>query len=425
MENNIFKLTDEHSKKIGLDLQAKIQEGLKESGKEIACLPTYINPGEELKEKVKNFVGKILVLDWGGTNFRAAIVSLKKGEKPVVVETLKKTLSAKELEGFKGEDLHREMASLIVQLKELDNTVTHIGYCFSYEAESTLDGDAILLRWAKGMNISDMLNKLVGRPLVDYLNKYEGIKGKTEFKTVKVINDTIACLFAGLEQPGYDSYIGLIVGTGNNMAAVIPAKQIQKLDKNYKGGEFIPVNLESGNLRMYSERPDGYLTEIDKKVDLCFPPEQEQLFEKAMSGRYVGAIFSNYFSGMEIDPEFDGKSLTDMLNYPAIYKDECVTVAREIYVRSAQLTAASLAGLTLVLVSYKNEKDFDKSISSVCLAADGSLFWSKDKNGLDYSELVKKYLKIYLQSYGLGDIHFHFSKLEDPNLIGSAIAALS
>ena len=425
MENNIFKLTDEQSKKISLNLQTKVQDGLGEYGREIACLPTYINPGEELKEKVKNFEGKVLVLDWGGTNFRAAIISFRKGEKPAVLECLKKTLSANETKGFTGEDLHREMAGLIVQLKDLDNTVTHIGYCFSYEAESTLDGDAILRRWAKGIAIPDMRNKLVGKPLLEYLNNADGIKGKTEFKTVKVINDTIACLFAGLEQPGYDSYIGLIVGTGNNMAAVIGKEKIGKLSKDYKGGELIPVNLESGNLKPYSERPDGYLTEVDKNVDLSFPPEKEQMFEKAMSGKYIGEIFRKYFSGAEIDPEFDGKSLTDILNYPAIYKDECVAVARQIYVRSAQLVATSLAGLTLVLVSYKNEKDFDKSINEICLAADGSLFWSEDKNGLDYNELVKKNLIVYLENFGLGHIHFRFCKLDDPNFIGSAIAALS
>jgi len=425
MENNIFKLSIEHAKKISLDLQTKIETGLKEDGTEIACLPTYINPGDELKEKVKNFEGKVLVLDWGGTNFRAAIILFKKKEKPVMLEGLKMILSAKETKGFTGEKLHREMASLIVQLKELDSTVTHIGYCFSYETKSELDGDAILLRWSKGIYIPDMLDKLVGEPFMKYLNNYEGIKGKTEFKTIKVINDTIACLFAGLEQPGYDSYIGLIVGTGNNMAAVIRNERIKKLDKNYKGGELIPVNLESGNMRPYSERPDSYLSEIDKEVDLIFPPKQEQLFEKAMSGKYVGAIFSNYFFEMEIDPEFDGESLTKMMSYPGIYKDKCVTIARRIYVRSAQLVAASLTGLTLGLISYKNEKEFDESINEICLAAEGGLFWSEDKNGLDYNELVNKNLTIYLESFGLGHIRFRFFKLNEPNFFGSAIAALS
>jgi len=72
MENNIFTLSVEQSKAIGLRLQEKIMEGLREDGKEIACFPTYINPG-------KDFEGKVLALDWGGTNFRASIVQLRLG----------------------------------------------------------------------------------------------------------------------------------------------------------------------------------------------------------------------------------------------------------------------------------------------------------------------------------------------------------
>jgi len=433
MENKITELSKKHLGKIAEDLQKKINAGLKDNGKEIACLPTYISPG-------KDFAGKVLALDWGGTNFRTSIILFEKGKKPVVLENLKKTLSAKEIKGFTGAKLREAMAELIAQLKNLDETVTQIGYCFSYPAESILDsefkpenglileGDLVLLRWTKGINIPDMIGKPVGKPLMDCLNNYEGIKEKTQFKDIKVINDTIACLFAGLEQPGFDSYIGLIVGTGTNMAGVIHKSKIAKLSKKYNGGEWIPVNLESGNLKPFTGK-DGeiYLSEIDKKVDLSLPAgdQQAQLFEKAMSGKYIGEIFSYTFDGAAIEPNFDGLSLTNMLSYPTIYKDECVDAARQIYIRSAQLVAASLAGLTLVLVSYGDKDNYDKSINNICLAADGSLYWSEDKNGMKYNDMVKKYLAEYLEDFGLSHINFEVSQLEDANLIGSAIAALS
>ncbi|MDR2682385.1 MAG: hexokinase [Dysgonamonadaceae bacterium] len=405
----------EQFKEISRGLQQKIAEGLRKDGEEIACLPTYINPGS-------GFEGKALALDWGGTNFRAATVQFKKGEKPVILENLKLPLSYKETEGFQQEDLFNAMAGLIVQLKHLDATVTHIGYCFSYPAESTLSGDAILLRWTKEIEIPDMLNKLVGKPLLEYLNNYEGIK--TQFKTIKVVNDTIACLFAGLTQPGYDSYIGLIVGTGTNMAGLLHKTQIEKLNKEYNGGDLIPINLESGNLKpRYADK--DYLTEVDQRVDEQSKDRHRQLFEKTMSGGYIGSIFRNTFPGIAIESKFDGEKLTNLMNYPAIYKEEYVTVARQIYVRSAQLVAASLAGLTLTLTSYQDKNTYDKSIHNICLAADGSLFWSVDQNGKDYNEWVRESLEKLLESFGLGHIHFHINKLDDANLIGSAIAALS
>jgi hexokinase len=422
MANNIFELSTEHLKEIGKNLQEKITEGLQKDNGEIACLPTYINPKD-------NFEGKVLAIDWGGTNFRASIVSFEKGKKPAILENLKQPLSCKEVASFSPEDLFNAMAGLIAQLKYLDSTVTHIGYCFSYPAESTLSGDSILLKWTKEIDIPALVDKLVGKPLLEYLNKYEGIKEKTQFHTIKVVNDTIACLFAGLAQPGYDTYIGLIVGTGTNMAALINKDNIGKLNKEYNGGELIPINLESGNLKPFPGfgKPDQkYLTEIDQKVDESSNYTDTQLFEKAISGGYLGPIFKNTFPEIEIEPKFDGEKLSNIINYPGIYQDTYVQTARAIYTRSAQLVAASLAGLTLVLVSYDDkEKSFDKTISNICLAADGSLFWSTDKNGSDYNELVSKTFQSLLAGFGLSHIHLHVSQLDDANLIGSAIAALS
>jgi hexokinase len=415
MENNRFALSLDQQRKIGLGLQQKIDEGLRKDGEEIACLPTYINPG-------KDFEGNVLALDWGGTNFRAAIVQFRKDDKPLILENLKQPLSYKEIEGFKQEDLFDAMAALIVQLKHLDASVTHIGYCFSYPAESTLSGDAIVLRWTKEIDLPDMLNKLVGKPLLAHLNRYEGMR--TQFQTIKVVNDTIACLFAGLAQPGYDSYIGLIVGTGTNMAALIHKNNIEKLSKEYNGGDLIPINLESGNLKpQYASQP--YLTPIDQRVDERSKDPGRQLFEKAMSGGYIGSIFRNAFPEIAVEAKFDGEKLSNLMNFPAIYKDEYVATARQIYTRSAQLVASSLAGLTLILASYKTSGDYDKSLTNICLAADGSLFWSNDRNGKDYHELVRENLESLLTSFGLGHIHFHMNRLDDANLIGSAIAALS
>jgi hexokinase len=421
MRNNSLELSTGQLKEIAKDLKNKIEIGLQKDDTEIACLPTYINPG-------KDFEGKVLALDWGGTNFRAAIVVFKKEKKPVTLENLKKPLSCIETKDFSQNDLFNEMASLVAQLKNLDNTVTHIGYCFSYPAKSTIEGDAILLGWTKEIDIPELVNKLVGEPLLKYFNNYEGIKERTQFHTIKVVNDTIACLFAGLAQPGYDTYIGLIVGTGTNMAALINKNNIEKLNKEYKGGDFIPVNLESGNLAPTpdAKRKGEYLSEIDRKVTEDSSQPDRQLFEKAISGGYLAKIFEKTFPNIELERKFDGEKLTNLMNYPAIYKEEYISVARSIYVRSAKLVASSLAGLVLVLTSY-NEKDksFDESINNICLAADGSLFWSVDKNGKDYNKLVSEYLHEFLAEFGLDHIHVYISQLDDSNLIGSAIAALS
>ena len=399
MQENIFELTNEELKKIADNLQEKIELGLKKDGTEILCIPTYINPKEDIED------GRTLALDWGGTNFRAAIVELTKGKEPVIVESKKKFLSAEKTIGFSQNNLLEEMAMLIGSLKNLDNQITRIGYCFSYPAECTTSGDAKLLRWTKGLEISEMVGSLVGKPLMDYLNNHPGIP--TTFTGVKVINDTVACLFAGLADAGKDAYIGLIVGTGTNMAGLMPMNKIEKL--NYKGRGLIPVNLESGNFN------PPYLTVIDGLVDAMSNNKGSQRFEKAISGGYVGEIFKTFFCNRKIKFDFDGEALSNVMNNPQDHPEEYVKVATWIFNRSAKLVAASLAGLIQVMLSQ------DETVKTVCLAADGSLFW---KSSDTYHQQVADTLNALLPNdvvVTMADL----TKMEEANLIGSAIAAMS
>jgi hexokinase len=397
---NIFDLTTEQLREIANNLQAKIEDGLKKDGMEILDIPTHITPKKDIGD------GKVLALDWGGTNFRAAIVEFKNG-KPSVIESKKKPISAKETAGFKQDDLFNEMASLICELENLDESVTQIGYCFSYPAASRLNGDAILLRWTKGIEIWDMVEQPVGEPLMKFLNNYKNIR--TTFTNIKVINDTVACLFAGLSETGFDSYMGLIVGTGTNMASLMQLDKIEKLNRKDEG--VIPVNLESGNFK------PPHLTVVDGLVDAMSNNKGNQLFEKAISGGYVGDVFKTVFMNQKIKYDFDGADLSNMINHPAGKPADQVNVAQWIYDRSAKLVAASLAGLAQVLVAQND------SIKNICLAADGSVFWGKDQNNETYyKNLVAKVLDILLPA---GVTITIIDEMQDPNLVGSAISALS
>ena len=397
---NIFDLTTQQLKEIANSLQAKIEEGLNKDGMEISDIPTFITPKKNIID------GKVLTLDWGGTNFRAAIVLFKEG-KPFIIESKKKPLSAKETAGFKQDDLLNEMALLICDLENLDESVTQIGYCFSYPAASKPNGDAVLLRWTKGIDIPDMIEKPIGEPLMRYLNNFKN--KKTTFQHIKVINDTVACLFAGLSEIGFDTYMGLIVGTGTNMASLMPLDKIKKLNNKDQG--VIPVNLESGNFR------PQHLTVVDGLVDAMSNNKGNQLFEKAISGGYVGEIFKTFFFNRRIKYDFDGADLANLINKTNGQPEDQVKVGQWIYDRSAKLVAASLAGLAQVLVSQNN------AIKRICLAADGSVFWGKDKhNETYYKDLVAKELELLLPP---GVTITVIDEMQDPNLIGSAISALS
>ncbi|EKA91867.1 hexokinase family protein [Bacteroides hominis] len=402
MEKNIFKLDNEQLKGIAYAFREKVEEGLSKKNAEIQCIPTFILP------KAADVRGKALVLDLGGTNYRVAIVDFTQ-EKPVIYPNngWKKDMSVMKSPGYTREELFKELADLIVEIKREEEMP--IGYCFSYPAESVPGGDAKLLRWTKGVDIRKMVGQFVGKPLLDYLNE----KNKIKFTGIKVLNDTIASLFAGLTDKSYDAYIGLIVGTGTNMATFIPADKIKKLDPAYSVEGLIPVNLESGNFH------PPFLTAVDDTVDAMSDSMGKQRFEKAVSGMYLGDILKAAFPLDEFEEKFDARKLTAIMNYPDIHKDIYVQVARWIYSRSAQLVAASLAGLIALLKSY------NKDIHRICLIAEGSLFWSESRKDKSYNILVMEKLQELLRELQLEDVEVHINNMSNANLIGTGIAALT
>ncbi|MCM0233227.1 MULTISPECIES: hexokinase family protein [Bacteroides] len=402
MEKNIFKLDNEQLKGIAYAFREKVEEGLSKKNAEIQCIPTFILP------KAADVRGKALVLDLGGTNYRVAIVDFTQ-EKPVIYPSngWKKDMSVMKSPGYTREELFKELADLIVEIKREEEMP--VGYCFSYPAESVPGGDAKLLRWTKGVDIRRMVGQFVGKPLLDYLNE----KNKIKFTGIKVLNDTIASLFAGLTDKSYDAYIGLIVGTGTNMATFIPADKIKKLDPAYSVEGLIPVNLESGNFH------PPFLTAVDDTVDAMSDSMGKQRFEKAVSGMYLGDILKAAFPLDEFEENFDARKLTAVMNYPDIHKDIYVQVARWIYSRSAQLVAASLAGLIALLKSY------NKDIHRICLIAEGSLFWSESRKDKSYNILVMEKLQELLRELQLEDVEVHINNMSNANLIGTGMAALT
>lgn len=397
-----FKLKTAQLKQIALDLEDKIEIGLNNDNTEIKTIPTYIHPlscGAE---------GQAVVLDWGGTNYRAAVINFAGG---VAKITPKKAgsldLSASTTKGFSLEDLLAKQSEFVNEI-ELPLKAP-IGYCFSYPAECLPNGDAELIKWTKGIDIKDMIGNPVGKPLLDYLNK----SGKAEFTGIKVINDTVASLFAGLTNPNFDAYIGLIVGTGTNMAAFMNADKISKIDSSLNWQGLTPVNLESGNFN------PPHLTEYDGRVDEKSDNKGSQRFEKAVSGMYIGQILREVFPEDGFDENTDGKALTDIVNAADQHKKKHVKIAKQIYKRSAKLVAASLAGLIDLLIAH------DKSIKKVRITAEGSLFWSEVTNCKNYNKVVKNTLKVLLSELGHKKIKVNIAQIESANMIGSGIAALS
>ncbi|NDV47757.1 hexokinase [Paludibacter sp. 221] len=434
MRDNSLDLSIGNMQDIAITLQKRIAEGLKKDGTEIACLPLYI----DLKQIGGLTEGsRILVIDFGGTNLRAAIATLK--NRLIIIEDnyiIKRELPSKVKEsGYTRDMFFAEILSLVKDLP-LEG-ITQIGYCFSYPTKTSKDGtDEILIKWTKGLMIEDMEGKPVGEPLKAYLNEKLNSKG-IHFKTIRVANDTVASLLAGLDgEPKDNSHIGIIVGTGYNIACLIKPEG-NKLKSTYS----IPVNLESGGLH-----PMGYLSEADDILSInteekkfeeeeetnkkkaegrkeIYKPRQfeyknEQRIEKAISGAYLGNLLKTIYPYYGFDKKFDTERLNAIINYPGIYKDEIVATAWKIYERSAKFVATSLAGVILMLIEQ------DPKLEKIHISAEGSLFWSKAGENNSYKQIVETQLSLLLKKLNQNVQVEIFDEKENAILRGTAIAGL-
>lgn len=364
-------------------LAARIVAGLSTHGGEIAALPAYLAPPPE------GMTGRAVVVDAGGTNLRAAIVELAPGG-------ASRLLAGPESEKLPGgpevsaEEFFDAQAALVERLGPVHGLP--VGYCFSYPSETLPSLDARLIRWTKGIQVPGVEGTSVGEALGRALGARRLRPGP-----VHVLNDTVATLIGGAFAHGganRSSFIGLIVGTGNNMATFLPASRIPKLGT----GHFVApmaVNLESGNFN------PPHLQPFDDEVDAASENPGAQRFEKAVSGAYLPRLFARL---RPAHPPLS--SAADLVRLRDGGSGEDQRIAGELLQRSADLVAAALAAVADVL----------EGPAEIGVLAEGSLFWGDPS----YAPRTQAQLQALLGERTRARIH----RLDHVNLIGSACAAL-
>lgn len=394
-ELNLSALID-----VALALKENVRIGLAEDHAQIKCLPTFIAPKRRLPD------GPAYVLDLGGSNLRAAVVRFQDGKAHYVKGPLKMAMPWKRNSALPKDEFLELQAGLLASLQY--EKKCPLGYCFSYPATSTINRDAVLLDWTKGIAVPHTRGKPIGEMLIRHVKQRHK---ELRISAVSVINDTVASLFAGLTRPEIDACIGLIVGTGTNMAAFMDAAFISKLSQglNWKGQ--IPINLESGNFI------PPHLTRYDDAVDAASENKGAQRFEKAASGLYLSRIFKSVFPDAKLDPDAGAKGLIRLYRDAGPCRTGEAAVAKSLYSRSAKLTAAALTGLVCVLSQQQ-------PIRRVRVVAEGGLFNSCLDSQTRYASIVKTTCKTLFENLGLPEVKMIFSRIRNANLVGTAIAAL-
>jgi hexokinase len=368
--------------------RARIAEGLKESQQEIKALPAFLSPPR------RGTSGEALVVDIGGTNCRAALVQCDaSGGQKVVAGPVGATLPVRDggrLESAAAFfDFQAALAAQVANGRSVP-----VGYCFSYPAEVGPNWDAKLLRWTKGLDIPGVVGREVGALLRAALRA----RNIQAVRTV-VLNDTVASLMAGAAWASSPRVIGLILGTGTNMASFFSGARITKCT-GLEASAPMAVNLESGNFT-----PPG-LTAYDDQVDAASNDPGPQRFEKAVSGFWLPQVFAAMY------PEFKGFDPREGSGGLVRLRDtsedpRAREVADTLLTRSADMVAAGLAAVI----------DLHEGPEPVTVVAEGSLFWKDPQYEPRVSHTLSKLLD--------GEKPFSIRHMDDANLMGSAIAALA
>lgn len=240
-----------------------------------------------LKKTHRNEEGVFYALDLGGTNFRVLRVQLagkdrrvaKRESKEVSIPPHLMSGNASELFGF----IASALAKYVAAAGEGDGRQRELGFTFSFPVRQTSIASGTLIKWTKAFSVDDAVGEDVVAELQTAMEK-QGV----DMRVAALINDTVGTLAAG-RYNDEDVVVGVILGTGSNAAYVEEASAIPKL--KLEGGELpksgnMVINTEWGNF--YS--PCLPITEYDQALDEESLNPGEQIFEKLVSGMYLGEI---------------------------------------------------------------------------------------------------------------------------------------
>lgn len=269
----------------------------------VKMLPTFVRSTPDGTEQ-----GEFLALDLGGSNFRILLVKVKgNGEQKVEMESQIYDIPELVMRGS-GSELFDHIADCLASFLEkmgIKDKKLPLGFTFSFPCQQTKLDESVLMSWTKGFRLSGV----EGKDVVSLLRR--SIKKRGDFDTdiMAVISDTVGTMMTC----GFDDRhceIGLIVGTGTNACYMEQMRNLQLLDGDE--GQMC-VNTEWGAFG-----DDGALedlrTDIDREIDAGSLNPGKQLFEKMISGMYMGELVRLILVKMARDSLlFEGKTTAELL----------------------------------------------------------------------------------------------------------------
>ncbi|KAL3863611.1 hypothetical protein ACJMK2_005362 [Sinanodonta woodiana] len=354
----------------------------------VKMFPTYVRAVPDGTEE-----GDYLALDLGGTNFRVLLINLKGQE---VNMDSKIYLIPQSIMLGTGEQLFDHIADCISKFMvshKLGGKKLPLGFTFSFPCRQEGLDKAILTTWTKGFKCEGV----EGEDIVRLLHEAIKRRGDMAVDCLAVINDTVGALMS-CAHSDRQCAIGLILGTGTNACYIERLENVELANVEAEDGpNEMLINTEWGAFG-----DDGCLdfvrTEYDRHVDKHSLNPGLQIYEKMISGMYMGEIvrlvlvklvkhsllfggegsellsqrgrfYTKYVSEIESDVDDGFKNTKQVFEELEIYKsteEDCRIVQHVCSLISSRAAYLASAGIACIL----NKMDRPE----VTVAVDGSLY---------------------------------------------------
>jgi len=277
-------------------------------GASIKMLPSYVTRIPTGMER-----GVYYALDLGGTNFRTTRFVFDGAGGSKQTDERKYSIPDEVMTGG-ADDLFEFLAECIMSLdvQEEPGVERLYGFTFSFPMHQTALDKGILLNWTKGFTASGVIGNDVVAMLQETLEK-KNFKGEIR----SIANDTVGTLVSSAYNDP-STMVGVILGTGTNAAYREKVENILSLPEEIraKGGEMV-IDTEWGNFGSGRLKPLP-VNEYDTLIDKDSRNPGEQIFEKMISGMYLG--------------ELTRLCLADLFKKKAIWSDSNTSVSEDLIV---------------------------------------------------------------------------------------------
>ncbi|KAK2971455.1 hypothetical protein RJ640_020861 [Escallonia rubra] len=281
-----------------------------DGGSDLKMILSYVDSLPTVNEK-----GLFYALDLGGTNFRVLRVQLGGKDERVIATEFDQVSIPQDLMFRTTEDLFDFIASGLAKFAQKEGGKFHlaqgrmreIGFTFSFPVKQTSIDAGILIKWTKGFAVSGT----AGKDVVACLNEAMERQGLNMCVSA-LVNDTVGTL-AGARYWDDDVMVAVILGTGTNACYVERVDAIPKLQGLKSTSGRTIVNTEWGAFS------NGLpLTEYDREMDVESINPGEQIFEKTISGMYLGEIVRRVLVKMAEAGALFGERVPEKLSTPFV-----------------------------------------------------------------------------------------------------------